>query len=191
MDEGKKQFFFPPNSTTAQDIKLRFSSTESIIQSCVLLLEEFKGRNMAIKAVLLMMIVLVASARCEFIAEPIAAPLAYAAPTLTSQSSNILRSPGNLAQISTYTKTVDTPYSSQSKSDVRISNPGIYSTYGLGYAAAPIPAYAAAPAPAISYASTAPAATLLAKPLAYAAAAPVAPIVAHTDFTGFGTHYAF
>ncbi|XP_055696572.1 pupal cuticle protein C1B-like [Lutzomyia longipalpis] len=61
-------------------------------------------------------------------------------PAVTSQHANILRSYGNLGQISTYSKTIDTPYSSVSKSDVRVSNPG--------YAVAAAPAYAHAAYPA-------------------------------------------
>lgn len=55
-----------------------------------------------------------------------AAPaVAYgAAPAITTQHQNILRSYGNLGQVSTYSRTIDTPYSSSSKSDVRVSNPG-------------------------------------------------------------------
>lgn len=48
----------------------------------------------------------------------------YLAPTLTSQQSNIYRSPYNLGQVSHQSKTIDTPFSSVSKSDVRVSNPG-------------------------------------------------------------------
>lgn len=43
---------------------------------------------------------------------------------VTSQQSNILRSYGNLGQVATFSKTINTPYSSVSKSDVRVSNPG-------------------------------------------------------------------
>ncbi|CAH1168005.1 unnamed protein product [Phyllotreta striolata] len=75
-----------------------------------------------------------------------AAPaIAYSSPALTSQSANIYRSYGNLGQISTYSKTIDTPFSSVSKSDVRVSNPGIHlaqpvehhSLVGVAYSAAP------------------------------------------------------
>ncbi|XP_047096923.1 cuticle protein 67-like [Schistocerca piceifrons] len=66
-----------------------------------------------------------------------AAPAAVAPAAITSQSSNILRSFGNLGQVSTYTKTVDTPYSSVTKSDVRVSNDAI------AQVAAPALAYAA------------------------------------------------
>lgn len=59
----------------------------------------------------------------------------YITPAITSQNSNIYRTLGNLGQVSTHSKTIDTPYSSVSKSDVRVSNPGI-ATYG-GYGVAP------------------------------------------------------
>ncbi|KAG7201027.1 hypothetical protein KM043_003379 [Ampulex compressa] len=45
---------------------------------------------------------------------------------LTSTSDNILRSSGNLAQIATQSKTISTPFSSSSKSDIRVSNPTVY-----------------------------------------------------------------
>ncbi|MVT01075.1 chitin-binding domain-containing protein, partial [Devosia marina] len=64
----------------------------------------------------------------------------YATGAITSQSSNIHRSFGNLGQVSTYTKTIDTPFSSVSKADVRVSNPGVK------YAAAATPVAYAAPA---------------------------------------------
>lgn len=47
------------------------------------------------------------------------------APTLTSESQNVYRSHGNLQQVSVNSKTIDTPYSSVSKHDVRVSNPGV------------------------------------------------------------------
>jgi Pupal cuticle protein C1 len=50
---------------------------------------------------------------------------AVIAPTITSEQQNVLRSYGNLQQVSYNSKTIDTPYSSVSKSDVRVSNPGI------------------------------------------------------------------
>lgn len=93
-----------------------------------------------------------------------------------SQQSNILRSYGNLGQVSTYSKTIDTPYSSVSKSDVRVSNPGFAS-----YAHAPIAAaynpYVARPAFAAPIAHPAYAAPV-AHPLAYARPAYAAPVVA-------------
>lgn len=50
---------------------------------------------------------------------------AVIAPTVTSESQNVYRSHGNLQQVSYNSKTIDTPYSSVSKHDVRVSNPGI------------------------------------------------------------------
>jgi hypothetical protein len=55
-------------------------------------------------------------------------------PSITSQDSNIYRTLGNLGQVSHHSKTIDTPYSSVSKSDVRVSNPGINTLGGLGLA---------------------------------------------------------
>ncbi|XP_057672265.1 cuticle protein 67-like [Diorhabda carinulata] len=75
-----------------------------------------------------------------------AAPIQYTAPALTSQSSNIYRSFGNLGQISTYSKSIDTPFSSVRKADVRVSNPGLriataehiaQPLLGVAYSAAP------------------------------------------------------
>lgn len=83
--------------------------------------------------------------------------VSYGSPAITTQHQNILRSPGNLQQISTYSKTIDTPFSSVSKSDVRVSNPGL--------------AVAALPAPALAYASHA--------PVAYSAPAPAAIATGH------------
>lgn len=66
-------------------------------------------------------------------------------PTLTSQDSNIYRSYGNLGQVSTFSKTISTPYSSVSKSDVRVSNPG----YRVATVGSPIVSgYSALAAPA-------------------------------------------
>lgn len=83
------------------------------------------------------------------------APIAHVQPhAITSTSDNILRSHGNLAQVATQTKTIDTPFSSSSKTDIRVSNPAV--TYAhlahpatpLTYTAAAIPATAAIRAPA-------------------------------------------
>ncbi|XP_078053786.1 cuticular protein CPF1 [Augochlora pura] len=64
---------------------------------------------------------------------------------LTSTSDNILRSTGNLAQIATQSKTIATPFSSSSRSDIRVTNPAIYAHAApLAYAAAQ-PASLAAP----------------------------------------------
>lgn len=58
----------------------------------------------------------------------------YLAPSYTTQNQNIYRTLGNLGQVSTHSKTIDTPFSSVSKSDVRVSNPGYQSYGGLGLA---------------------------------------------------------
>ncbi|XP_043467189.1 pupal cuticle protein C1B-like [Leptopilina heterotoma] len=96
----------------------------------------------------------------------------YQPAALTSTQDNILRSPGNLAQISTQSKTIQTPFSSSSKSDIRVSNPGYVAHT---YAAAPIAqTYAAAPV-AHTYAAAPIAQTYAAAPVAHTyAAAPVA-----------------
>ncbi|XP_049798820.1 cuticle protein 67-like [Schistocerca nitens] len=154
-------------------------------------------------------------------AAPAYAAPAYAAPAyaahavapaaITSQHSNILRSYGNLGQVSTYSKTIDTPYSSVSKSDVRVSNDA------LAHVAAPV-AYAAHAAPVAYAAHAAPVAYAAhaahAAPVAYAApavhaapavvkaAAPAvgllgvaysaAPAVAHMTYSnGLGLSYAW
>ncbi|XP_065217879.1 cuticle protein 67-like [Planococcus citri] len=107
-------------------------------------------------------------------------PSPHHTPAITSTSSNILRTPGNLGQISTYHKSIDTPFSSVRKSDVRVSNDALtYATYpasGALHVASPVhlPAHPV-------HAVHAPVA------IAYSAA----PAVAHLTFDGFGTHYAW
>ncbi|PSN37243.1 Pupal cuticle protein C1B [Blattella germanica] len=125
-----------------------------------------------------------------------AAP-AYATPAITSQHSNILRTPGNLGQVSTYSKTIDTPYSSVRKSDVRVSNDA------LAYHAAPVAAYAApavAAAPVAyhgAYAAPALAARAYAAPAVAAhgllgVAYSAAPAVAHISYSNaYGINYAY
>ncbi|XP_067009165.2 cuticle protein 67-like, partial [Anabrus simplex] len=117
----------------------------------------------------------------------------YATPAITAQHSNILRTPGNLGQVSTYSKSINTPYSSVSKSDVRVSNdalayPAVAHAAPLGYAA---PAVHAAPAlgyaaPAVHAAPAVAHAGLLG--VAYSAA----PAVAHMTYSnGLGLSYAW
>ncbi|XP_059471370.1 pupal cuticle protein C1B-like [Neocloeon triangulifer] len=151
------------------------------------------------------------------------APVAYAAgvPAVSSVSSNTVRNFGNTQQVSTYSKSLDTPFSSVRKSDIRVTNDSPALAYA-GYAA---PAYTqyAAPAYAQTYAApaytsyAAPAIAKVAAPVAYhgayaapalahtAYAAPAvaahpaalgvaysaAPAVAHYSFDGFGAHYAY
>ncbi|XP_058065376.1 cuticle protein 67-like [Anopheles bellator] len=127
-------------------------------------------------------------------------------PAITSQQSNILRSYGNLGQVSTYSKTIDTPYSSVSKSDVRVSNPGL----AVGHVAAAYPAVApayahhgyAAPAfahhgyaaPAFAHHGYAAPAVkaVAASPALLGVAYSAAPTVAHMTYSnGFGINYAW
>ncbi|KAG4068550.1 hypothetical protein HA402_004891 [Bradysia odoriphaga] len=134
----------------------------------------------------------------------------YVAPAITTQNQNIYRSYGNLGQVSTYSKSIDTPFSSVSKSDVRVSNPG-YAVAPLGHAtyAAPI-AHAAYAHPAAYHGYAAPLAhAAIAHPAAYHGyGAPVAkvgvapgllgvaysaaPAVAHMTYSnGLGINYAW
>ncbi|XP_067008199.2 cuticle protein 76-like, partial [Anabrus simplex] len=134
----------------------------------------------------------------------------YATPAITSQQSNILRTPGNLGQVSTYSKTINTPYSSVSKSDVRVSNDALaygavaapaYGYAAHGIAAAPALAYGARAygygAPALAYgAAPALAARAYAAPAIAAhgllgTAYSAAPAVAHVSYAGLGAHYAW
>lgn len=77
--------------------------------------------------------------------------------------------------MSTYSKTIDTPFSSVRKADVRVSNPG------LKIAAAP--AFQTYAAPAIA----APAIAAPAIGVAYSAA----PAVSHVTYQGLGVEYGW
>nr|CAD7602829.1 unnamed protein product [Timema genevievae] len=119
-------------------------------------------------------------------AAPAYASAAYAPAAITSQHSNILRTPGNLGQVSTYSKTIDTPYSSVSKSDVRVSNDALAYSAVPAYASyAAAPAYASYAAPALAghaYAAPALAARAYAAPaLSYSPAA----VVSHVSFAAY------
>jgi len=82
------------------------------------------------------------------------APIAHVQPhAITSTSDNILRSHGNLAQVATQTKTIDTPFSSSSKTDIRVSNPALTYTH-LAHPATPL-TYTAAAVPAAIHAAPA------------------------------------
>ncbi|KAK7791402.1 hypothetical protein R5R35_008868 [Gryllus longicercus] len=133
---------------------------------------------------------------------------ALATPAITAQHSNILRTPGNLGQVSTYAKSIDTPYSSVRKSDVRVSNDAL--AYPAAYAAAPVvakapvalaaPAYAAHGYAAPAYAAHGYAAAPVVKTAATAVAGhgllgvaySAAPAVAHMSYSnGLGLTYAW
>ncbi|XP_055313790.1 pupal cuticle protein C1B-like [Sitodiplosis mosellana] len=121
----------------------------------------------------------------------------FITPAITSQNQNIYRSFGNLGQVSAHSKTIDTPFSSVSKSDVRVSNPGIYSGYhGVGVAPSVYGGYGVAPALAPAYARPA----VVARPGVVAApgvgllgvAYSAAPVVSHMTYTnGLGLSYAW
>lgn len=91
------------------------------------------------------------------VAVAVSASAQYLTPTVTHQDSNIYRSYGNLGQVSTFSKSINTPYSSVHKADVRISNPGyaVAAPISHGYVA---PAtYAHGPAVVSNYGAYAPA----------------------------------
>lgn len=137
----------------------------------------------------------------------------YLAPSITTQNQNIYRTLGNLGQVSTHSKTIDTPFSSVSKSDVRVSNPG-YASYGLAHAPLGYAAHGYG-APVVAHAGISPYGLGLARPAlavarpAVAVARPVgvvggvapgllgvaysaAPSVAHMSYTnGLGLSYAW
>ncbi|XP_067000999.1 cuticle protein 67-like [Anabrus simplex] len=117
-------------------------------------------------------------------AAPAYAAHSYATPAITAQHSNILRTPGNLGQVSTYSKSINTPYSSVSKSDVRVSNDALaYPAVAHAPVAYAAPAVHAAPAYAAPVAAHA---GLLG--VAYSAA----PAVAHMTYSnGLGLSYAW
>ncbi|XP_076677449.1 cuticular protein CPF1 [Andrena cerasifolii] len=100
-------------------------------------------------------IVILACALAVSNAGYLASPQYTLTPTaLTSTSDNILRSSGNLAQIATQSKTISTPFSTSSKSDIRVTNPGIYAhATPLAYAAHAAPLAYAAPAAPLAYAA--------------------------------------
>jgi hypothetical protein len=137
----------------------------------------------------LVLAVLVAAANAGFLGAPAigyaaapaisyAAPAAVATPAITSQHSNILRSYGNLGQVSTYSKTIDTPFSSVRKSDVRVSNDALAYPAAHAIAAAPV-AYHAAPVAA-------------AAPSLLGVAYSAAPAVAHISYSNaYGINYAY
>ncbi|KAF4523752.1 hypothetical protein B566_EDAN010252 [Ephemera danica] len=120
----------------------------------------------------------------------LAAPVAVSAPAVASVSQNTYRGFGNVGQVSTYSKSLDTPFSSVRKSDVRITNGGGFAA-PVAYAA-PYSPYVAKVATPVAYASPyAPAVAKVATPVGLGVAYSPAATVAHYSFDGFGTHYAF
>ncbi|KAL3275995.1 hypothetical protein HHI36_020726 [Cryptolaemus montrouzieri] len=135
-----------------------------------------------------------------------AAPVAIHAPAIGTSQQNVLRSYGGNQAISTYSKAVDSAFSSVRKYDTRITNDAVsvyahatpvaatYSAPAISYAA---PAAYATPAISyaapVTYAHAAPVATYAAAPVVAKAALAYSPAVAvaHTSFTGLGVNYAF
>ncbi|PSN37248.1 hypothetical protein C0J52_17955, partial [Blattella germanica] len=133
-----------------------------------------------------------------------AAPVAVHAPAVGASHQSTVRTLDGNSAVSTYSKAVDTPFSSVRKYDTRISNDAVafaHAPVAAAYAA-PV-AHAAYAAPVAHAAYAAPVAHAYAPAYhgaAYAApavAAPVgvaysaAPAVAHLSFAGFGAHYAY
>jgi hypothetical protein len=97
--------------------------------------------------------------------------------------------------VSTYSKTIDTPYSSVRKSDVRVSNdalayPAVPAVAHAAYHAAPVAATYAAPAYAAPVVKTA--ATAVAGHGLLGVAYSAAPAVAHMTYSnGLGIAYSY
>jgi len=112
------------------------------------------------------------------------------APAIGASHQSTLRSLDGNSAVSTYSKAVDSAFSSVRKYDTRISNDAValtHATYAApAYAA---PAYAAPAYAASAYAAPAYAAPAVAAPLGVAYSA--APAVAHLTFDGLGVHYAY
>ncbi|KAK9885197.1 hypothetical protein WA026_010703 [Henosepilachna vigintioctopunctata] len=128
------------------------------------------------------------------VAAPLAAaPVAIHAPAVGSSQQNVYRSFGGNQAVSTYSKAVDSAFSSVRKYDTRVTNDAL-SVYAH---AAPFAASYAAPA--VSYAapaySTYAHAAPIAAPIVAKAAVPVAysPAVAvsHMTFSGLGVNYGW
>ncbi|XP_076295063.1 cuticular protein CPF2 isoform X1 [Lasioglossum baleicum] len=103
---------------------------------------------------------LAATAPAALAVQPAALPLSAATvalPSIATSTSNIIRGIGNLGAISAYSKSVDTPISSERNADVRVNNPGIVTA-------------TAVPAPVLTLANTA-----LAGPVALGGSALLAP----------------
>ncbi|KAI8121277.1 Cuticle protein LPCP-23, partial [Lucilia cuprina] len=149
-----------------------------------------------------------------YAASPVVKYVNPAVDAVASTQQNVVRSFGGT--VSSYSKTVQTPYSSVSKVDTRISNnvytPAVAKT--VTYAAPALTKTVSYAAPAVHYAAPAPVytKTLVSSPVptvnTYAAHAPVvyshaAPVVkqaiayspaatvAHVSFDGFGSHWGY
>ncbi|PZC70694.1 hypothetical protein B5X24_HaOG215075 [Helicoverpa armigera] len=142
---------------------------------------------------LLLLVCLAAAVHAGLVSPVYSSPYAYggwnpyssypAQPAVSSQHSNILRSPFNLGQVSTYTKSIDTPFSSVRKADVRVSNPGvaISPAYSHGFAS-----------PLVSHVGVAPVAKVATTAGLLGVAYSAAPTVSHMTYTnGLGLAYGW
>ena len=125
-----------------------------------------------------------------------ASPIAVHAPAIGASHQSTVRSLDGNSAVSTYSKAVDSAFSSVRKYDTRISNDAValtHATYAAPAYAAPAyaaPAYAAPAYAAHAYAAPAVhAAPAVATPLGVAYSA--APAVAHLTFSGLGVNYAW
>lgn len=112
-------------------------------------------------------------------------PLAIHAPAIGASQQSVYRSLGGAQAVSTYSKAVDSAFSSVRKSDIRITNDALSLAH-----AGPLAVAHAAP---LAVAHAAPLATAYAAQSPYISKAAVAyspaAVVAHATFDGLGAHY--
>lgn len=136
------------------------------------------------------------------------APVAVHAPAIGASQQSVYRSLGGNQAVSTYSKAVDSAFSSVRKFDTRVTNDALYaspvvSTYAAHapvvstYAAhAPVVSTYAAHAPVVSaYAAHAPLAVAHSGPLVATKSAAIAyspaAVVSHASFNGLGVSYGW
>lgn len=118
-----------------------------------------------------------------FVQSYAAAPLAVHAPAIGASQQNVFRSLGGAQSVSTYSKAVDSAFSTVRKYDTRITNDGLavapvaaYAAPGFSTYGAPLLARSVVPGPVVAKAA-----------VAYSPAA----VVSHMTFSGLGTNYAW
>lgn len=129
----------------------------------------------------------IAVAHAAPVVQSYAAPVAIQSPSVGAFEHNVYRSLGGAQSVSTYTKAVDSPFSSVRKFDTRITNDAL----AVAPAIAPVATYAA---PAIStYGAPLLTRSVVPAPLVTKAAVAYSPaaVVAHATFTGLGTSYGW
>ncbi|XP_044758148.1 larval/pupal cuticle protein H1C-like [Coccinella septempunctata] len=129
-----------------------------------------------------------------------AAPVAIHDPAIATSQHNVYRSLGGNAAISTYSKALDSAFSSVRKYDTRVTNDAT-PVYAVAHAA-PVATYAHV-APVATYAHAAPVATYTHSPSIATYAAPHQVVaktaiayspsveVSHMTFSGLGVNYAW